>query len=176
MRTVTYGAACSLDGFIAGLNGEIDWLRQSQESTEIIRQYWSTIDTILMGRKTWEPAADYYRRGAPGSGDMKTYVFSRALTTLDAKGVELVRSDVADFVRALKARPGKGICVMGGGELACALFEADLVDKVGMNMHPILLGAGVPIFRNPNHRISLELEECRTLQNGCVYSLYGVTH
>lgn len=176
MRVVTYGAACSLDGFIAGPNGEIDWLRPSQESTEIMRQYWSTIDTVLMGRKTWEPAAEYYRSGGPGTTDMKTYVFSRTLTELDARGVELVRDDAADFVRGLKARPGKDICVMGGGELARALLEANLVDKVGMNVHPVLLGSGVPIFRDPRHRVPLELEECRTLEGGCVYSLYRVRH
>src|SRR6476660_6545402 len=54
MRTVTYGAACSLDGFIAGTGGEIDWLHSSRDVNEIMREYWKSIDTILMGRKTWD--------------------------------------------------------------------------------------------------------------------------
>src|SRR5689334_18552442 len=78
MRTVTYGAACSLDGFIAGSGGEIDWLHMSGDVNQIMRDYWKSVDTILMGRKTWDQAV---RMG--GGGDMggmskiKTYVFSR---------------------------------------------------------------------------------------------------
>jgi len=176
MRTVTYGAACSLDGFIAGPNGEIDWLRPSRESTEIMRQYWSSIDTVLMGRKTWEPAAGYYRSGGPATTGVKTYVFSRTLTKIDVVGVELVRDDAPHFVRVLKTQRGKGICLMGGGELARALFEADLVDSVGMNVHPILLGAGITLYRDPHRRVALELETCRALEGGCVYSLYRIVH
>ena len=176
MRTVTYGAACSLDGFIAGPGGSIDWLHSSRDANQIMRDYWKSIDTILMGRKTWEPAAGQYGGGFMASSKIRTYVFSRTLTSIDVKGVELVRDDAAAFVRGLKARPGKGICLMGGGELANALFEADLVDEVGMNVHPVLLGSGVPMFRDPRHRVALELEETRPLDGGCIYSIYRVRH
>jgi dihydrofolate reductase len=176
MRTVTYGAACSLDGFIAGPDGAIDWLHNSSDVNEIIRQYWKSVDTILMGRKTWEPTARQYGSAGSGTTTVKTYVFSRTLKTIKAKGVELVRDGAADFVRDLKNRPGKDICVMGGGEFARALFEADLVDEVGMNVHPVLLGSGVPMFHDPHHRVALELKETRPLQGGCVYTIYRVRH
>src|SRR2546430_16977721 len=65
MRTVTYGAACSLDGFIAGSSGEIDWLHFSLDVNEIMREYWKSIDTILMGRKTWDFAVS---QGGGGGG------------------------------------------------------------------------------------------------------------
>lgn len=176
MRIVTYGAACSLDGFIAGPNGEIDWLHQSRDSSEILREYWQSIDTILMGRKTWEPAAAHYAAGGAGTSGVRTMVFSRTLQAMEVKGVELIRDDAAGFVRELKTDPGKGIFLMGGGELARALFEADLVDEVRMNVQPLLLGDGVPMFNNPRHRIRLELQENRALDGGSVYSLYRVRH
>jgi dihydrofolate reductase len=174
MRMVTYGAACSLDGFIAGPNGEIDWLHHSKDANAIIGQYWKTIDTILMGRKTFEPTASY--EGELPSAKMKTYVFSRTLQSIARKGAELVRSDAVEFVRDLKKRPGKGICLMGGGDFARSLFAADLVDEVGLNVHPILLGSGAPMFVDPRQRVALELAETRPISGGCVYSLYRVRH
>ena len=63
---------------------------------------------------------------------------------------------------------------MGGGELACSLLEAGVVDEVGVNVHPILLGSGVPLFRDAGRRIPLELTESRTIDGGCVYVTYRV--
>jgi dihydrofolate reductase len=177
MRTVTYGAACSLDGFIAGSNGEIDWLHFSRDANEIMRSYWKSIDTILMGRKTWDFAVSQGGGGGGGgSSGMKTYVFSRTLGSIDAKGAELVRDDAGAFVRDLKQRAGKGICLMGGGDFARSLFEAGVIDEVGLNVHPVLLGSGVPMFLDPCHRVALELVESRTIDGGCVYSMYRVKH
>jgi dihydrofolate reductase len=85
-----------------------------------------------------------------------------------------VRDDAGEFVRQLKEKPGKGICVMGGGELAQSLLAAGVIDEVGMNVHPILLGSGVPLFRDPGRRISLDLLESRVIDGGCVLSTYRV--
>src|SRR5690242_16325168 len=98
MRTITYGAACSLDGFIADTTGGVDWLQHSRDANQIMRDYWQSIDTILMGRKTWEPAARYYKSGGEQTAGMKTYVFSRTLEPIDANGVELICDDAAPFV------------------------------------------------------------------------------
>jgi riboflavin biosynthesis pyrimidine reductase len=65
---------------------------------------------------------------------------------------------------------------MGGGELAQSLLEAGLVDRIGLNVHPILLGSGVPAFRDPGHRLKLTLAECRPLDEGCVLLNYSVLH
>jgi len=85
-----------------------------------------------------------------------------------------VSTDAGEFVRELKRQPGKGICVMGGGELACSLFEAGVIDEVGLNIHPVLLGSGVPLFRDAGKRIPLELTESRVIEGGCVFSNYRV--
>jgi dihydrofolate reductase len=188
MRTITYGGAVSLDGFLAGPNEEIDWLHHSKDVQQVMADYWKRIDTILMGRKTW----DFAQAHSPSSSSRKskksaskahssrkppairTYVFSRTLKSIDAPGVELVSTDAAAFVRQLKGKPGKEICLMGGGELAQSLFAADLVDRVGLNIHPILLGSGIPTFRDPGHRIRLQLTECRPLDGGCILTQYAV--
>jgi len=172
MRKVIYGGACSLDGFLAGPDGALDWLHFSKDVQAVMAKSWASTDTILMGRKTWEGAA-----GSGGGGAMKglkSYVFSRTLTSVPGKGVQLVSSDAGEFVRKLKAQPGKDIVVMSGGNFATSLLEAGVVDEIGLNVHPVLLGAGVPAFLNAGHRVNMELTECRQLDGGCVLVTYRV--
>jgi dihydrofolate reductase len=171
MRKVTYGAACSLDGYIAGPDGALDWLYFSKDVQQIMSEYWKTIDTILMGRKTWEQAVKQGTGGAPSS-TIRTFVFSRTLQQAP-RGVELVREHAGAFVRSLKQQNGKDICLMGGGELARALFDEGVIDEVGLNIHPILLGSGVPMFGQSEQRVELELLESRALEGGCMLVTYG---
>jgi dihydrofolate reductase len=138
MRTVTYGGAVSLDGFLAGVDGSIDWLYHSKDVQEAMAEYWKEVDTILMGRKTYDFAVASGRDASTGKKRKKerphkqpavrTYVFSRTLRSIDEPGVELVKSDAVEFVRQLKLRSGKGIWLMGGSELAQSLLGAGLVD------------------------------------------------
>lgn len=177
MRKVVYGGACSLDGYIAGPGGSIDWLKWSSDLDEFMKEYWATTDTLVMGRKTWEVAAAMGSGGdASQYGDIKSYVFSRTLKSIDRPGVQLVSSDAGEFVHNLKRQKGKNITVFGGGDFARSLFEADAIDEVGFNVHPVLLGSGVPAFLDPKRRINLELQECRQLKNGCVLVTYRVKH
>jgi dihydrofolate reductase len=182
MRTVTYGGAVSLDGFLAAADGGLDWLHFSADVQQIIADYWKTIDTIVMGRKTYSvsvaggsakkrKSAKPAKTKAPA---IRTYVFSRTLPPIDEPGVQVVSGDAAAFVRDLKQQDGKDICLMGGGELAQSLLSAGVVDKVGLNIHPVLLGAGIPVFRDPGHRVSLRLTECRPLEGGCILANYDV--
>ena len=180
MRTITYGGAVSLDGFLAAADGSYDWLHFSADVQQIMTEFWKGVDVMLMGRKTWEVAAAQSggtsrrstKRRQARAPKMRTYVFSRTLPPLDAPGVELVRGDAVAFVRELKQRPGGRICLMGGGELATSLIAAGLVDEVGLNIHPILLGSGVPVFRDTGRRVSVTLEECRPIDGGCVLARY----
>jgi dihydrofolate reductase len=173
MRTVTYGAACSADGFIAAADGSYDWIRLSKDAEAIMAEYWQRIDTVLMGRKTWDVAKGHKGGGMPG---VHSYVFSRTLDTIKRKGVTLVKDDAAEFVRALKERPGKDICVLGRGDLARSLFAGGVIDEVGFNLHPIMLGTGIPFFVDAGRRIDLELKECRAIAKDCVNLLYAVKH
>ena len=169
MRRIIFGGATSLDNFLARRDHSVDWLMWGKEAAAITTEFWKTIDTVLMGRKTYEAAVRMGQEG--GTPGVTTFVFSRTLTKLPA-GVTLVREDAVEFVRALKAEEGKDICLMGGGELARPLFEGDLIDEVSFNIHPVLLGAGIPALHPMSRQIDLELKECLPFTNGCVYVSY----
>ena len=179
MRKVTFGGANSLDNFIARPDGAVDWLLWSDEAMEIMKDYWSRFDTIIMGRKTYDTALEQSRKPKRGKsknpyGGMKTYVFSHTLEAGERDGVEIIADDPAEFVLGLKNHNGKEICIMGGGDLAASLFKAGVIDEIGFNIHPVLLGSGVPLFHEMTRQIDLELIKCRQMKNGCVYVLYRV--
>jgi dihydrofolate reductase len=122
-----------------------------------------------MGRKTYEVARAL---GTGAYAGVVNYVFSRTLEGDPEPNVHLVREDAAGFVRDLKARAGGEICVMGGGELAQSLFDGGLIDEVGVNIHPILLGTGKPLFLPLHVEVRLELIRYEELSGGCIYALY----
>lgn len=171
MRKLTYGAAVSLDGFLAGPDEALDWLRWSDDAKAISAASWKGVDTILMGRKTYDFSA---RSGSEGGGGskLKTCIFSRTMKEAP-KGGELVRDDAVGFVRAMKAAPGGDIILMGGGELAASLIEGGVVDEIGLNVHPVLLGAGVPMFAAMAGKVDLTLAEARPIARDCVFLRYA---
>jgi len=171
MRKVTYGAAVSLDFYLAGPDEAIDWLRWSKDSAAISRASWQGVDTILMGRKTYEFAAR--QGGGPSTSKMRTFIFSRTMAAAP-EGATLVGEDGATFVRALKQQEGGDIIVLGGGELGSALIEGGVVDEIGVSVHPILLGGGIPVFRPMARRVELRLREARAIARDCVFLSYAV--
>jgi dihydrofolate reductase len=175
MRKVVFGGANSLDNYFARKDDAVDWLLWNDEVEKFLADYFKSFDTIVMGRRTYEVAI------AMGQGDgstpgMKTYVFSRTLKPRSTKKLEITSEDVAEVVRRLKQDEGKDICIMGGGLLAKSLFEADLIDEIGFNIHPVLLGSGIPLFYEMNRQVDLELIECKTFKTGCVLVTYKVKH
>jgi dihydrofolate reductase len=155
MRQVVYAVAASLDGFIAGPNGESDWILVDPETD--FAAIFARFDTFLLGRKTYETMR------AAGGGSMpgtKSYVFSTTLRQSDCPGVT-VSADPAGTVGALKQQPGKDIWLFGGGGLFATLLRFGLVDTVEVAIIPVLLGAGVPFLRNPQGRTDLRLVEHR---------------
>ncbi|MEK6280143.1 MAG: dihydrofolate reductase family protein [Acidobacteriota bacterium] len=173
MRKVIFGGANSLDNYFARKDDAVDWLMWSDEVAKVMASYWKTFDTVVMGRRTYEVGLRMGWSSAAYPG-MKNYVFSRTMKKKAAPGVEIISEDVVEFVRELKQQEGKDICLMGGGLLARPLFEADLIDEIGFNIHPVLLGSGIPIFHEMDHQIDLELLECKSLKNGCVMVTYRV--
>ena len=175
MRKVIFGGANSLDNFFARKDDAVDWLIWSKEVPEIMKEMWKTIDTVVMGRRTYEVAE---RAGGGGGGypGVKTYVFSRTIKKPNKKKLFFIDEDAAQFIKRLKEEEGKDICVMGGGVLAQSLFEADVIDEIGFNIHPVLLGSGIPLFYEMSRQIDLELKECKQLSSGCVLLTYNVKH
>jgi len=183
MRKVTLGLANSLDNYIARKDGGFDWLHWSDEVAEISAKFMKTVDALLIGRKTFDVMLASGQTSYPGA---KNYVFSRSKKKREMlkkrlaakkkpdRNVEIVTEDAAKFVRELKRRKGKGIVVFGGGELAKSLFEADLIDEVVLNIHPVLLGSGIPLFHEMKKQIDLELLDCKILKGGYLAVTYRV--
>ncbi len=173
MRKVTFGVANSLDNFIARKDGAIDWILSGEEAASAMTEFWKTIDAVVIGRKTYEPVL---KSGTPFPTfpGVKNYVLSHKLKESPDKNVEIIGEDVAEFIHRLKTEEGKDIFVMGGGLLAKPLFEANLIDEVGVTIHPVLLGSGIPLFYEINRQVDLELIKSQVFKNGCVSISYRV--
>ena len=151
MRRIRYAVATSLDGFVAGPNGETDWIIMDPEIDfgALFKQF----DTILLGRRTFQTMAS---AGSTMPG-MQTFVFSRTLSQRDHPGVTIVAENPSEMLTALKESPGKDIWLFGGGALFRSLADLRLVDSVEVSVIPVLLGAGLPLFPGPSNRINLTL-------------------
>lgn len=169
-RRLRYGVAVSLDGFIAGPNGEYDWIVMdpSIDFAAMYKEY----DTAVMGRKTY----DVLTAGG-GHGEMPgldVVVFSRTLPPATLPGVRIVNEEPRKVVAALKKKPGRDIWLYGGGALFRSLLDAGLVDTVEVAVIPVLLGAGIPLLP-PGAATKLILADQKTLPaSGIVALSYSV--
>jgi dihydrofolate reductase len=171
MRKLTWGVAVSLDLYLAGPDEAMDWLRWSDDAAAISGASWAGVDTLLMGRKTYEFAARSGGGGDAGDSPIRTFIFSTTMAEAPA-GATLVRDDAAGVVRALKQSQGGDIMLMGGGGLAASLIEAGLLDEIALNLHPVLLGAGTPCFGPMAGRAEAALIEARPIAKDCVLLRY----
>ncbi len=142
-KRVRYQVAVSLDGFIAGPNGEYDWIVMDPaiDFAALFKEF----DTVVMGRKTYEVMTAQGGHGAmPG---LEVVVFSRTLRPATYPGVRIVNDDPRQVVSALKAKPGRDIWLFGGGDFFRSLLNAGLVDTVEVAVMPVLLGSGIRSWR-----------------------------
>lgn len=169
MRRLRYGVAMSLDGFIAGPNGEYDWIVHDPaiDFVAMFAQY----DTLLMGRRTWEVASS--AEHSPSTPGQRWIVVSTTMKPEDHPGLTILSSGVVEAVAALKARPGKDIWLFGGGVLFRSLLDAGLVDTVEVALMPVMIGSGTPLLPEGRRR-SLRLTESKTLSSGILMLNYSV--
>ena len=160
MRKVAYGGAMSLDGFIAGPNGEYDWIVPDPDVD--FAAMMSRFDTFLIGRKTYEVMRRMAETAPPTPG-IQNIVFSRTLRQEDCPGATL-SDDAEGVVAELRKKPGKDIALFGGGELFRSLLAAGLVDEVGFAVIPVLLGGGIPLLPSPADRARLKLKKHRVYE------------
>lgn len=169
MRRVCYSVAMSLDGFIAGPNGEYDWIPMDPDID--FAALFKDFDTILMGRKSYEAASKQSGGGWPG---MKAYVFSRTLRQKDCPDAT-VSDNPKETVTGLKREKGKDIWLFGGGDLFRSLLDVGLVDAVEIGLVPVLLGGGLPMLANPAKLAKLKLTQHRIYEKtGTVLLNYAV--
>lgn len=169
MRQVRFSVAISLDGFIAGPKGELDWMVWSDEAGALARYHWRDFDTVLVGRRAYEAAVASGQAGGDPGG-VRSLVFSTTMAEAPPHA-ELVREGAAEAVRVLKRSEGGDIILLGGGVLAGTLIAEGLVDRIELNLHPVILGGGARLFPD-GVRARLELEETRPLAGGCVLMRY----
>ena len=170
MRKIILSVAVSLDGFIEGPGGEYDWCFTDQDYG--MTAFMSSIDAIFYGRKSYE-VMKQMEAGTNPFLNVKGYVFSNTMTKVDP-GFELIRGDIATSVREMKTSKGKDIWLFGGASLTASLMNEGLVDEIGMAIHPILLGAGKPLFSGIKQRTNLVLLETKEYSSGLVSVLYKV--
>jgi dihydrofolate reductase len=160
MRKVVYGGAMSLDGFIAGPNGEYDWIVMDPDID--FAALMARFDTFLIGRKTFEVMRRMGDAAPPAPG-IRNIVFSRTLRPEDCPQATL-SDDAEQVVADLRAKPGKDIALFGGGELFRSLLAAGLVDELHFNVVPVLLGGGIPLLPPPADRATLKLKKQRVYE------------
>ncbi len=172
MRPVRYNVAASLDGFIAGPNGEFDWI--PEDPTVDFAALFAKVDTVLIGRRTWDVVNAQGGEAAWPAGS-RIFVFSRTLRAADHPQVTVVAGDAAERVAALRAEPGDGeIWLFGGGALFAELLAAGQVDAVEVTIVPVLLGGGIPLLPGTPSRVGLSLTHSQVYPTGMVALHYAV--
>jgi len=173
----------SLDGFISGPDGEIDWHLVDDELHQHFNENLRQMSAFLDGRVSYQLMASYWptadadpSASAPVAEfagiwrDMPKIVYSTTLQKADWN-TTIVRELVADDVRQLKAQPG-GDLALGGADLSESFRELDLIDEYWLYVHPIVLGRGKPLFRPADAQLNLQLVQTRTFGNGVVLLRY----
>jgi len=169
MRKVKLFIANSLDGFIARPDGSVDWLFTDGDYG--MRDFFKSVDTALMGRETFDWSLKF--GGAPDAFKAMTYyVFSRSHRSEVAEGVQFVSGDIRAFVERLRHAEGRDIWLMGGGKLVESFLKERLIDEFILTIHPIILGAGIPLFRGESQQTDLKLIKCKSYKSGIVQVHY----
>lgn len=165
MRKVLLNVAITLDGFIAGPNGEYDWCFNAADYS--MNEFLTSIDTVLMGRKSFEVAVQYGELYS----EKEVVVFSSTLRSTPYPHVKVINGDVIDFVKSQVIKDGKNIWLYGGALITAPLIENNLIDEFHLSIHPIILGDGIPLFQK-NIKRSLTLVNTTPYPSGLVQSIY----
>ena len=166
MPRIRYQVAMSLDGYIAGPQGEADWIIMDPEID--FDALFAQFDTFLMGRQTFAVA------GAFSTAGMKTFVFSRTLQPQDHPRVTIVTEVSEATIAPIRAQAVKDIWLFGGGTLFRSFLDAGLVDTVEVAVMPVLLGGGIPLVAHPASQARLTLTGHRIYKTGIVLLEYAV--
>lgn len=169
MRKVILNLALSLDGYIEGPDGGYEWCFTDQDYG--ITEFLSTVDTIFLGRKSYELLIGAEENPFPG---FKKYVFTDTLPPLKHEEIEMVpQADFEQTVKALIQEPGGDIWLFGGASLFTSFMNAGLVSHYILSIHPVILGGGKPLFQNLQHRTELLHLDTVTHPNGLVQLKYS---
>jgi dihydrofolate reductase len=175
----------SLDGFVAGPNGEIDWVNFDDDLIEDVQGLVNTADTALFGRVTYQLMESYWPTAASSPTATKhdldhahwlnpapKIVFSRTLKNVHWQNARIVKDHIGEEIARLRKQPGKNLILFASPTLGSTFMSLDLIDEYFFNINPIVLGKGKPLFRDQNEIRRLKLLESKTYKNGVVSLRY----
>ena len=181
MRKIILDLAVTLDGFIEGPNGELEWLGKDEDMDfgDILNDILIDIDAIFYGRVSYELWGNYDpgENASPKLKDAykllhskKKYVFSRAKTN-DGKAI-FINSNIKETVEQILKQPGKNIWLYGGGSLITTFINLGLIDVYRLAVHPVILGSGKPLFENIKNKVELKLKDLKPSNSGVILLTY----
>jgi dihydrofolate reductase len=166
-RKVILGLGISLDGYIARLDGSVDFLFMPKDYS--MGPFFKTVDTCILGRKTYD---DGLKMGGSFDGSMKTYVFSKTQSPGERNNVTFTSDSPSAIVSEIRKKPGKHIWLMGGGILIRDFLKEDLVDELYVGVVPTLIGEGLPLFPSGFPQREFDLIENKTYSQGLITLRY----
>lgn len=180
MRKLLFQMMVSLDGYFEGPDQSIDWHRVDEEFNEYAIDLLSNVDTLVFGRITYEGMASYWPTSEAIAGDplvagrmnsLPKIVVSRTMDKADWENSRLVKDNVAEELRSLKAQPGEDLVVLGSSNLAASLMKDNLIDEYRIIVNPVVLGGGRSLFEGAQPQ-GLKLDKTRVFESGNVMLTY----
>ena len=173
-RKVIVHIAASADGYIARPDGDLEWLtsRPAPKGFYGIEAFTRTIDTMLLGRQTFEASLQL---GATFDSKRRTIVFSRHQPPAEVpSGVEFASGPIGPYMSRLRAEPGKDIWLMGGGDLIASFLDAQAIDEFIVSVVPVFIGDGIPLIARRHRHVPLVLQSVERFDDGLVQLHYQV--
>ncbi len=179
MRKIVFLMHVSLDGYVAGPNGEMDWIVYNDELESYVHALHSTVDAAIYGRVTFQMMESYWprvlsdpsstqpeRNHAEWLDSATKIVISRTLNHSDWKKTIFIGENIAEEITKLKQQPGKNMWLLGSPSVAQTFMRLGLIDEYRLNVNPVILGSGLPLFGNLDNPINLKLLESKTITGG----------
>ncbi|MBZ0296342.1 MAG: dihydrofolate reductase family protein [Anaerolineae bacterium] len=185
MRKVIFLIHVSLDGFVAGPNGEMDWIVYNDDVEQYSYSLHDATDAAIYGRVTYQMMEGYWPTVLenPDAGseiaharwleDATKIVFSKTLDSVEWKNTVLIHDHIAEEMTRIKQQPGKDMWLLGSPSLAQTFMRLGLIDEYRLNVNPVILGSGLPLFTDQNEILNLKLLEAQTFQGGVVALRYA---
>jgi dihydrofolate reductase len=186
MRKIILFMHVSLDGFVQGPNDwDINWIAFDEALEKYSKETLSTVDTVLWGRGTYLGMQQYWT-SVPSNPSATQHdiehaqwidkttkiVFSKTLEEAEWNNSRLVKENIAEEIANLKQQPGKDMIILGSPKFAHSLMQLGLIDEYRINVNPVVLGGGLPLFKDIKDRINLKLLEAKTFNSGVVGLVY----
>lgn len=189
MRKLIFFMHASLDGFVAGQNGEMNWIKVDESMFDFVATMTESSDTALYGRVTYEMMQSYWPTAADKPNATKhdiehaawykkvsKIVLSKTLKEEGLNNTSVIGDGLSDKINKIKNQEGKNILIFGSPSASHSLLQEGLVDEFWIFVNPVLMGKGIPLFKNIREITSLKLVETKTFSNGVIALHYERLH